>query len=165
LFTINPYAISPELKEQYPRLAQTLFQYTPAYKSLSLAELGNITINTNAEDQRVVSSYKEVIAIPVIAGVLQKHDEQRVKATRQRSFEDQILRSPSDRSRYRRIFTNIGFHVVYPDESNPLGLDAFMAVYNGSDEHPLVIRGLETKSLRVILSETSDAVLNYLFQG
>jgi len=163
IFTLDPNAVSSTIKQQYPRLVQSEIQYTPSYKSLSLSDLGEVRLNPAMEEFRVSGIYKEQFAIPVIASAVNTDNSQKTHAVRQRNFEEQVLRSPTDPSRYRRIFQNIGIHVVIP-ETNTLDLEPFMVVNNGVSSEPLIIRNMVSRSFRSFIFRVSDLILRFLFQ-
>jgi len=164
IFTIDPNAVSSTIKQQYPRLVQSEIQYTPSYKSLNLTDLGEVKLNPAMEEYRVSGIYKERFAIPVIASAINSDNTQKTHAVRQRNFEEQVLKSPTDPSRYRRIFQNIGIHVVIPD-TDVLDLEPFMAVNNGISTDPLIIRNMVSRSFRSTVFQVSSVILKYLFTG
>ncbi|MGD9697425.1 hypothetical protein [Acinetobacter sp.] len=162
IFTFSPASLDSSILLQFPRLAKGEVQYSPEYKSISLGSIEDVKLNPNVSEYGISGNYREQIEVPVIASLLKTDNTAKTHAIRQRNFEEQVMRSPSDATRYRRIYTNVGIHMVKPLETG-LDLEPFMVISNGVSDYPLIIRNIVSRSFQTSVYKVSGIILEYLF--
>jgi len=162
ILTLNPDSLDPAILSAHPRLVTGEIIYSPEFKQLALDDLGEIRLNPAMEQYKIAGKYQQTFSFPVVADTVKSINERNVYNIVQSNFEEQIMRSQLDMSSYRRIFENVGIHLIFPNE-NVMGLQPFLVAQNGLSDNPLVLRSMISQSLHSTIYQVSDLVLKYLF--